>query len=207
MKWYLGQPEATKTNWAALQDAFKERYFPQEMNRWKQTSEVWSMKQKAGQSAIDYMACVELEARRAAREGDQLRCVIIQGLLPNTRQFVVTRDENDINSLRKWLTVVSAAAVPDPKEDISSAVKDIQRRFEEMRVHAAYSTEVKERVSPRSASQSPTARSVQLMVPSRSSSTSRDDSGRSRSVYADESWRNGEGDVLGNCSHDRRRLA
>ena len=58
------------------------------------------MKQKAGQSAIDYKACVELEARRAEIEGDQLRCVIVQGLLPSTRQFVVTREENDINSLR-----------------------------------------------------------------------------------------------------------
>ena len=145
------------------------------------------MKQKAGQSVIDYMACVELEARRAGIEGDQLRYVIIQGLLPNTCQFVVTRDGNDINSLRKWLTVSDAAAVANPKEDISSVVKDIQRRLEEMRVHAAYSTEAKERVSPRSASQSPTARRVPFMVPSRSSSTSRDDSGRSRSVYAEES--------------------
>ena len=161
------------------------------------------MKQKAGQSAIDYMACVELEARRAGIEGDQLRCIIVQGLLPNTRQFVVPCDGNDINSLRKWLTVADAAAVPDPKEDISSAIKDIQRRLEEMRVHAAYSTEVKERVSPRSASQSPTACIVQFMMPSRSSSTSRDDSGRSRSVYADESWRNGEGDVSCNRSHGR----
>ena len=113
MTLYLGQPEATKTNWAALQDTFKERYFPQEMNRWKQTSEVWSMKQKAGQSAIDYMACVEMEARRTGIEGDQLGCVIIQGLLPSTRQFVVTREGNDIASLRKWLTVSAAAAVPD----------------------------------------------------------------------------------------------
>ena len=83
------------------------------------------MKQKAGQSAIDYMACVELEARRAGIEGDQLRYAIIQGLLPNTRQFVVTREGNYINSLRKWLTVTDSATVPDPKEDISSAVKDI----------------------------------------------------------------------------------
>ena len=41
------------------------------------------------------------------------------------------------------------------------------------------------------------------MVPSRSSSTLRDDSGRSRSVYAEESWRNGEGDVSWNRSHGR----
>ena len=101
MTWYLGQPDVTRTDWATLQDAFKERYFPQEMNRWKQTSEVWSMKQKAGQSAIDYIACVELEARRAGIEGDQLRCVILQGLIPNTRQFAVTREGNYINSLRK----------------------------------------------------------------------------------------------------------
>ena len=65
------------------------------------------MKQKAGQSAIDYMACVELDDRRAGIEGDKFRYIIIQGLLPNSRQFVVTREGNDINSLRKWLTVVS----------------------------------------------------------------------------------------------------
>ena len=110
------------------------------------------MKQKAGQSAIDYMACVEMEARRAGI-GDQLRCVIIQGLLPNTRQFAVTREGNDIASLRKWLTVSDAAAVPELKEDISNVVKDIQKRLGEMRVNAAYPTEVKERMQPRSASQ------------------------------------------------------
>ena len=74
-----------------------------------------------------------------------------------TRHFVVTREGNYINSLRKLLIVADAAAVPDPKEDISSAVKDIQKRLEEMRVHAAYPTDVKERVLPSSASQSPTA--------------------------------------------------
>ena len=74
------------------------------------------MKQKAGQSAIDYMACVELKARRAEIEGDQLRCIIIQGLLPNTRQFVVTRDGNDINSLRKWLAVAMRQQYRTPKK-------------------------------------------------------------------------------------------
>ena len=73
-----------------------------------------------------------------------------------------------------------------------------------MHVHAAYPTEVKEkRVSPRSASQSPTARRVQFMVPSRSSSTSRDDSSRIRSVYTEESRRNCERDVSWNRSHGR----
>ena len=86
------------------------------------------------------MACVETEARRAGIEGDQLRCVIVQGLLHSTRQFVVTGEGNDIVSLRKWLTVVNAAAVPNPKVDISNVVKDIQKRLEEMRVNAAYQT-------------------------------------------------------------------
>lgn len=33
MTWYLGQPAATKADWTQLQTAFKERYFPQEINR------------------------------------------------------------------------------------------------------------------------------------------------------------------------------
>ena len=63
---------------------------------------------------------------------------MVQGLLPHVRQFVVTREGNDVNSLRKWLTVADAAAEPVPNVDISSAVMDIQRRLEEMRVNAAY---------------------------------------------------------------------
>ena len=146
---------------------------------------------------------VEMEARRAGIEGDQLRCVIIQGLLPSTRQFVVTREGNDIASLRKWLTVSDAAAVPDVKEDISNVVKDIQKRLEEMRVNAAYPTEVKERMPPRSASQSPSAGRVKFVESSRSSSATPDNSGRSRSVYAKEGWRNTVDDVSRNRDHGR----
>ena len=115
MTWYLRQPAATKANWAGLQDAFKERYFPQAINKWKQTSQIWLMKQRTGQSATDFMSDVDLEASRVVIEGDQLRCVILQGLLPNIRQFVVTREGNDVNSLRKWLTVADASAIQDPR--------------------------------------------------------------------------------------------
>ena len=59
MTWYLGQSAATKANLAGLENAFKERYFPQEINKWKQTSQIWSMKQRTGQSSSDYMSAVE----------------------------------------------------------------------------------------------------------------------------------------------------
>ena len=95
------------------------------------------MKQRTGQSATDFMSDVELEASRVGNEGYKLRCVFVQGLLPNIRQFVVTREGNDVNSLRMWLVIADAAAVPNPKDEISSVVKDIQKRLERMRVHAA----------------------------------------------------------------------
>ena len=69
MIWYLGQSAATKTNWTTLQNVFKERYFPQEINKWKQTSQVWSLKQGKEQSAIDFLSQVELEASRAGIKG------------------------------------------------------------------------------------------------------------------------------------------
>ena len=72
-----------------------------------------------------------------------------------------------------------------------------------MCIHAAYPIDVKERVLPRSASQSPTARRVQFVVPSRSSSASHDDSGSSRSVSAQRGWSNGEGDVSRRLDHCR----
>ena len=84
------------------------------------------------------MSDVDLEASLAGKEGDQVRCVIVQGLLPNIRQFVVTREGNDVHSLRMWLVVADAAAVSNPKDEISSVLKDIQKRLKGMRVHAAY---------------------------------------------------------------------
>ena len=77
------------------------------------------MKQRSGQSASDYMSAVELEASRAGIEGDQLRCVIVQALLSNIRQFVVTREDNDVNSLRRWLTVA------DGSDDTGSQGRDL----------------------------------------------------------------------------------
>ena len=126
------------------------------------------------------MSDVELEASLTGKEEEQARCVIVQGLLPIISQFVVTREGNNVNSLRRWLTVADAAAVPDPKDEISSVVKDIQKRLEKMRVHAEYPSNGQERESPSSASQSPTAHRVQLSVPSRSPSVSRDESSRDR---------------------------
>ena len=60
---------------------------------------------------------------------DQLRCAVVEGLLPHVGQFVVTREGTDISYRRKWLAVADSAAEPDSKDDISSAVKDIQRRL------------------------------------------------------------------------------
>ena len=122
-----------------------------------------------------------------------MSCIVVQGILQHVRQFVVTREGNDVNSRRKWLTVADAVAEPDSNVDISSAVKDIQRRLEEMRVNAAYQSNSNER----GRSQSP--RRVQFAVPSRSPSASRDTSDRSRSASADRSWRSSE--------HERSRAS
>ena len=103
------------------------------------------MKQSKEQSATDFMSQVELEASRSGIMGDQWRCVVVQGILSHVRQFVVTCEGNDVNSLRKWLAVADAAAESDPNVDISSAVNNIQRRLEEMRVNVAYPSNKNER--------------------------------------------------------------
>ena len=51
---------------------------------------------------------------------------------------MIIREDNDVNSLRRWLTVADAAVVPNPKDEISSVVKDIEKCLEEMRVNGAY---------------------------------------------------------------------
>ena len=87
------------------------------------------MKQGKDQSAVDSISAVEVEAGRVGITREQLRSVLVQGLVPYVRQYVVTLEGNDVNSLRKWLAVADTAAEPGPNVYISSAVKDIQRRL------------------------------------------------------------------------------
>ena len=184
MAWFLVQPAATKTDCTAHQKTFKERYLPQEINRLKQALQVWPMKQGKDQSAVHFMSAIEVEAGRAGITGVKLRCVKSAMFFPHIRQFVVTRECTDVSSLRKWLAIADAAA--DPKDHISSAMKDIQRQLEEMRVHAAHPSGD----SGRGMSQS--SRRVQFSVPSRSPSALRYESGCSRSASADRGWRSSE---------------
>ena len=66
-------------------------------------ADITGMVVEAGQGADSYRFHVSSRVRgkSCGHYGDQLRCVVFQGLLPHVRQFVVTREGNDVNSLRK----------------------------------------------------------------------------------------------------------
>ena len=83
---------------------------------------------------VDFMTSVEEEAARSQIAVDQISNIVIQGLKPNIRQFVIGKEINDLPSLTKWIAVADTAAVSETKDDFAFVIKDIQRRLEDMKV-------------------------------------------------------------------------
>ena len=144
------------------------------------------MKQKMKQSSIDFMTSIEVEAARSQIAVDQISNIVIQGLKPNIRQFVLGKEIDDLPSLRKWIAVADTAAVSETRDDFAIVVKDIQRRQEEMKVSSADSKSNINSQYERERSQSP--KRVQFAVDPRSPSESRHGATNSESASSDRAW-------------------
>ena len=78
------------------------------------------MKQKMNQSSVDFMTSIEVEASLSQIAVDQISNIVIQGLKPNIRQFVLGKEIKDLPSLRKWIAVADTAAVSETRDDFAS---------------------------------------------------------------------------------------
>ena len=132
---------------------------------------------------VDFMTSVEEEAARSQIAVDQISNIVIQGLKPNIRQFVIGKEINDLPSLRKWIAVADTAAVSETRDDFAIVVMDIQRRLREMKEISKCNTNSR---YERERSQSP--RRVQFAVASRLPSESRHGASNSESASSDRAW-------------------
>ena len=108
LTWWLGQDLETKRCWEKMKKTFEERYFPPEITKYHQVSEVWKMQQKQNESGFDFMAAVEVEAAGCEIEGDPAKFIVLQGLKTHIRQFVVEKEPADLNDIRKYAGVAEA---------------------------------------------------------------------------------------------------
>ena len=99
--WFEALPAETKTDYARLIAAFKERYFIADSQKWMLVGRVWQH-QTEGQSVDDFITQVEIAAAQVGLDEINTRYAAINGLLPPIRTFVLGRELTDLAAVRKW---------------------------------------------------------------------------------------------------------
>jgi hypothetical protein len=122
--WLQVLPDVEKDTFAHLRTSFQKRYGPSQQAGWQRASQLWTLQQEAGESALDFIAKIQ----RAARDinmTEELQCfAVINGLRPAIRAHVLRQNPGDIAALRQ------AAVLAEQTEPPVSTTDDRLARIE-----------------------------------------------------------------------------
>ena len=80
--WFDNLQDVIKSDWASLQNAFKQRFQDTEIRRWRKASELWQRVQQPTESVDEYITAIRKLTKAVGVTGEQERHVIQRGLRP-----------------------------------------------------------------------------------------------------------------------------
>ncbi len=133
--WVASLTEQNVDTWEHLINSFKQRFFPNELQKWRALSELWSRNQKPTESVDEYVTNIRCLARQASANDDQqINAAIIKGLRDNIRLHVLQSDHNTTEEILKAARIAEQAVIPNSSVDLLSAINDIKGQLDRMAV-------------------------------------------------------------------------
>ena len=97
--WYDAVPEETQKNLNNIKKSFLDRFVQNSISNWKENDMFFNKKQTEGQSVEDFSEEVHRLAHNINKKENDIKDVIIRGLLPPIRQFVLTRTHKTLKEV------------------------------------------------------------------------------------------------------------
>jgi hypothetical protein len=113
--WLRSVPQRSLANFATLCQEFTERYALTRIEKWRQTSEIWKRRQGPQESTDDYIATMQLMAKRIDMPQTSLIDAILQGLRSEIRLMVLLADTSSIHNILTTARAAEAAHAADSK--------------------------------------------------------------------------------------------
>jgi hypothetical protein len=113
--WLRSVPHRSLASFVTLCQAFTERYALTRIEKWRQTSEIWKRRQRPQESTDDYIATMQLMAKRLEMPQSSLIDAILQGLRSEIRLMVLLADTSSIHNTLTTARAAEAAHVADSK--------------------------------------------------------------------------------------------
>ena len=111
---YDAVPEATQKNITNIKKLFLDRFIPTSVNRWKEMETFLNKKQGEAQSVEEFCEEVHRLADQLGKDEESVKDVIIRGLRPSLRQFVLTRDHSSLTNVTNARLAQSLSTTNDP---------------------------------------------------------------------------------------------
>ena len=110
--WLMALPGYHSDSFNGLCDAFRSRYFPNELQRFQMASTLWSRVQQPNESVETFVTAMQTAANKIHLQDDQqLIFCIIRGFKPNIRLHVLQNNHNTIAEVLHSARVAEIAAV------------------------------------------------------------------------------------------------
>ena len=138
LRWYISLEDDVKGDYDALKEAFQRRFEPDPRTKWQRTAELYSILQN--QSTVeDFIAKITTKAAQLQLPDDQTFNIILNGLKPCIRQFVLQQNPGTIQELTQnaklaQLTVVDNSNV---QNSLVAAVSRIESKLQDLSVNVA----------------------------------------------------------------------
>ena len=148
--WYQSLPADKKNTFNDLRASFAERYGRARLAQWQQAGLVWTLEQQQQQSVDDFIAAVTNAARNAGLTDEQRMQVIIKGLRPSIRQWVLRQQPANIEDLRVAAKMAEQTELPPTttsNDDVVASVARLEEQLKQLTVAAFSGARYPERSS------------------------------------------------------------
>lgn len=139
LRWYVALPQHVKDNYAELKREFIIRYGPDERVQWQRTASLYQTAQGSGESVEDYVSGVTSKGAELNLPEEQLRNIVLNGLRPHLRQFVLQQNPATLDDMRKSAKLAELTLPDTAKEQqsVATAIARLESKLELMSVAQA----------------------------------------------------------------------
>lgn len=138
LRWYISLDDDIKGDYDLLKESFQARFQPDPRTKWQRTAELYTVTQN--QSTVeDYIARITTKTAELQLPDEQTFNIILNGLKPCIRQFVLQQNPGTIQELAQsaklaQLTVVDNLSL---QNSLVAAVNRIESKLQDLSVSVA----------------------------------------------------------------------
>ena len=146
-EWFGALSDQERRDLDEFTTLFRQRYLKPELNRWRDSTRLFDLKQEIGQSAEDFITLAIKQSKKTEVPTETLQQIIIKGLRPEIRSHLIDKTIKNIDDIVKYSQMAEAKELAAGKSsgidltEVMKAIKEMRGELSDLKPrHAHVST-------------------------------------------------------------------